>query len=558
MFLALLHVVLNRLVWREIPLQTDTGMWAYIGRRILDGALPYRDLWESKPPGIYYLIAGIERLFGDLAVSALCWLDGLVSILVFGLTFWIARLLTSGRAAAVVTLPLSLVFCHRVLADWGCNLEKFVAIFEMAACGLVLIATAREKRALFFWAAAGLFCGIASLFKQTGIAFLVATSLYAIWRSWTGIDPFTAARRAIAMLWIGFIVVWLPVVGGMAWAGNLTSFVDQVVFYDLGRAAGGDGEADRLLTFEHWRSIGESLRLGTLLFGPALVAIVLLLWRYAQRRAAGKSQPEQPRPLSYSTPNSQGEVLVAIYALLALLPIVVAPFGYGHYLLQAAPPCAVLMACWLERVRMRRLPRGATLAGGLFAAIGVHALGDQLRFTLSGDTENAAYAAQRERVDSKVSIIQRQTRPADSVMLWPPDYAASYYARRRTPLECSNSDVIFKGKIYRLDPPMSELLARLRAAPPQVIIDFTRLRVDGAGKGETGSAAQSVLAEPGVSLLEEPDENHRMPVGRMLAPLKQWVRANYGGQRRVGHCTIYRPGESWRPWTEYLFELGEK
>ena len=64
--LALLHVVLTRLSWAQIPLQTDTGMWAYIGSRILDGARLYRDLWESKPPGIYYTFAAMIRLFGML------------------------------------------------------------------------------------------------------------------------------------------------------------------------------------------------------------------------------------------------------------------------------------------------------------------------------------------------------------------------------------------------------------------------------------------------------------------------------------------------------------
>ena len=75
--LALVQVIATRLSWVGIPLQTDTGIWAYIGGRILDGALPYRDLWESKPPGIFYLFALVERLFGIGRDGPLLWLDAL-------------------------------------------------------------------------------------------------------------------------------------------------------------------------------------------------------------------------------------------------------------------------------------------------------------------------------------------------------------------------------------------------------------------------------------------------------------------------------------------------
>jgi 4-amino-4-deoxy-L-arabinose transferase-like glycosyltransferase len=35
----------------------DSGVFAYIGRRILNGDLPYRDVWDHKPPLIFYLNA---------------------------------------------------------------------------------------------------------------------------------------------------------------------------------------------------------------------------------------------------------------------------------------------------------------------------------------------------------------------------------------------------------------------------------------------------------------------------------------------------------------------
>jgi hypothetical protein len=35
----------------------DSGVFLYLGWRILNGELPYRDIWDHKPPVIFYLNA---------------------------------------------------------------------------------------------------------------------------------------------------------------------------------------------------------------------------------------------------------------------------------------------------------------------------------------------------------------------------------------------------------------------------------------------------------------------------------------------------------------------
>lgn len=45
----------------ELP-SRDYGFYAYIGKQIVKGQLPYRDMWESKPPAIFYLNAFALRL----------------------------------------------------------------------------------------------------------------------------------------------------------------------------------------------------------------------------------------------------------------------------------------------------------------------------------------------------------------------------------------------------------------------------------------------------------------------------------------------------------------
>ncbi len=541
--LAAVHILVTRWCWSSIPLQTDTGMWAYMGRRMLSGALPYRDLWESKPPGIYYLFAGVERLFGSAAVAVYIWLDALVSAGVMYATYRVARRCASAWAAGIMMLPLSMVFCHRILADWGCNLEKFVALFELAALGIVLNARSARGGASAKWFAAGALCACASLFKQTGVALLIAVTISMLAelrkKCPTGDSSKVGGLGvALAWLWGGFGFVWAIAASAMLQAGNFHEFVDQAVLYDLLRAGTVEDERNRILTFEHWSSVGEAIRLGMILFGPALVGFVTL-------RFANVPKNESDAPF-----------VLRAYFVAALAPMLFAPFGYGHYLLQAAPVAAVIAAIWLNRLSPEGLRFRAVsiVAGSALAVWGAYSLGDHVRFTLRGDTENSAYAAQARKIDALVRAVQSRTSSSVRVMFWPPDAAASYYADRVTPLESANSHVLFMKLGHRLAPPMDVLLVKIQADPPRLIVDHTRLLVlVGEDAMEIAGSSPAVMTEPGVSLLEDADDAHDMLEGRIIAPLKRWVRADYGGQERVGDiCTLYWYGRPWREWTEYL------
>ena len=51
------------------PLERDEGAYAYIAQRMAVGQVPYRDIYDHKPPAIYFIYAGIFKLFGESAAS---------------------------------------------------------------------------------------------------------------------------------------------------------------------------------------------------------------------------------------------------------------------------------------------------------------------------------------------------------------------------------------------------------------------------------------------------------------------------------------------------------
>src|SRR5687768_6854726 len=47
----------------------DQGIYATVGRGVVEGLMPYRDLWDFKPPGIFLVYAVAELLFGASMAS---------------------------------------------------------------------------------------------------------------------------------------------------------------------------------------------------------------------------------------------------------------------------------------------------------------------------------------------------------------------------------------------------------------------------------------------------------------------------------------------------------
>jgi len=524
--IAVAHLFAAQLAWVNIPLQTDTGMWAYIGGRILDGALPYRDLWESKPPGIYYTFAAVEAIVGRGGDSAFRWLDALVSLSAFALTYAMARRHAGRLAAAAVLVPLSLVFCHRILADWGCNLEKFVAIFELLALGCMPRAV-REQYAARHWLLAGICVGLAATFKQTGVILGIASTIALL----------TAGRvrapgRAIIRIWLGAALVWLPIVIALLAAGMFRPFWQQVVVFDLARIAGAAGEHGALLTAAHWQAVWFALRFALVLFVPALLLTVM------RHDGAAADSPDAP---------GMAARIIVNWWLIATMVFMLAPQGYGHYLLQAAAPAAILLAWGIGHAPTMTNRRFVVAALLVVACIWFQR--DHLRFTFDADSPfRRAYAERRHKTNTSVDILRGVSMPDQRVMLWPPDYAVSYYARRVTPLESSNSDVIFKNRLQRLRPPTPELVERLATHPPDWIVDATPTGVEIDADGHP----HLLVTARGFALIEPPDPGHAFPEGRALAPLKAWVRTHYGNQRRIGPTIVYERGGEWRPWTDVL------
>lgn len=120
------------------PLGRDQGEFATIGRGLLDGRVPYRDLWNPKPPAVFYVYALAMQLFGRTAalrlidlliVPVICWAlwwlgkrfgnnrVGFWTALIFPVFYFSETFWTLTQNDGIVLLPMVLAMVSTVAAS---------------------------------------------------------------------------------------------------------------------------------------------------------------------------------------------------------------------------------------------------------------------------------------------------------------------------------------------------------------------------------------------------------------------------------------------------------
>lgn len=200
----------------------DAAVFLLIGSAVRNGALPYRDYWDHKPPGAYLLNAA-----GQTAVPWLDrWLvDWLMTVAAAVVAMVILERLLRPRVGAVVAWVATLVFTCVVtaypVALGGGYTESFALPLVMFALWLV----ARGDRGARSVAATGVALAAACLFSLQaapaalgiGLAMVVST-------------PRETARHGLVLVAAG-LVLPLAVIAWLAWGGALAAAWDQLIHY---------------------------------------------------------------------------------------------------------------------------------------------------------------------------------------------------------------------------------------------------------------------------------------------------------------------------------------
>jgi len=344
----------------------DDQMFGFFGWRIAHGAVVYRDVWDNKPPGIYWMnalgfLAGRDSYLG---VVALC----VLAVLVAHALFFVAAASVYFRGAAALTTVLASFFLTHMYYQGGTNrTETFLVAFELAAVACYLRGWIVDR--WWRWLLAGVFCGCAFLFKQVGLAAWGAMGLHTILCVLLRDLSWRAGLQRCLLLLTGMLAVVGLAVGALAAQGVLAEAWWAVVtfnraYFEAGRSSFSDTFVNRVRLQEHMFPI---LRL------PILLAIAALLHAVVWRLRPGFRPAEIERLLRTFSPCCPRYLLLfTIWYVVALYGAMVSPHHFRHYLVPTIPPLLLIGGYLINVIKtelslVRRIAERGWVAAALVA-----------------------------------------------------------------------------------------------------------------------------------------------------------------------------------------------
>jgi len=402
----------------------DSGVFFYAAQRLLDGGAPYRDIWDHKPPGVYFVDAVGIALARETGV----WLVQAAFLVAAALLGYGALRRGFDGTAAVVGSIAWLATLPRLFLEYGqTSFAEFYALPLQFAALFLSISPLSRSRAL----------GIGVL---GGAAFLLKPTLVGVWIAIVIVTLVHRRREAIAPVAAIALGALAPIGVVVAWAaarGVLGEMVDQALVYNSAYAA----FAPASLRIE---SVLSGLRL-TLPSGLAILAVGAWVYAVLARRSA---------------PTLLGVAIVAFP-----LELVLSTWGRGyHYYFIAWLPAMGILAAFAVAELRRVAPSRIAWPALALAVLAMCALPTLLvvRLALTTDAGRAHAAA---------AYVAANTGPDDTVLVWGSHAEVLYLAGRRSPTRYVYQYAALSTKGYATAARVEEFLADLRRARPVLIID---------------------------------------------------------------------------------------
>lgn len=310
--LLVIGLVLRGSTFGNTNLHVDEMFYFLVGQEMHHGAIPYVDIWDRKPIGlflIYYAIAGISTSVVAYQIAA--WLSASATAMVIGL---IARRWASLQGAMLAGASYLLML--PLFEGWGGQAPVFYNLPVATAAWLILEDVTNLDRGKAGWRCylAMALCGLAITIKQTVGIEAAFFGLFATWRLWRG--GMGAASIAAPAIWILL--------------GVLPTAAVALAYLHIGHWP------------EWWRAMVTSNLAKT---RPPVLELLLNILRMVFRLYPflGMAIPGLVKEAK------DARLFVGFWIAASFLGILAVPNFYGHYALPFLVPLAVASAPFLGR-----------------------------------------------------------------------------------------------------------------------------------------------------------------------------------------------------------------
>ncbi|WP_406696695.1 glycosyltransferase family 39 protein [Singulisphaera sp. Ch08] len=330
------------------PLDCDEAAYAYIGRRIDQGAVMYRDLSENKPPGGYWLYALALAIGGshELTVRVMPIPIVLATIM---LVWWLGLRLRGPGAASLAALIYAVVSTDPYLYGNGANFEHAINLFAIASVACLVAAMDRGCRRLVF--VSGLSLGIACLFKQVVILHGLVLALFVLVQA----RPLRHRVKDVLALAGGFLFVWGAAALILVFQGASTAAYEDIFQYGRALATDTPAEPNSPPFWMRWVT-GNADPSGHL--PPPFGKTDYLVWWGAGSWPLWLAGIPSIVALGMARTSTMARRLVAAWTVSAWIQVALPGLFWQHYYLLPLPGLAIVVAVHLADSLSRMLAGG--------------------------------------------------------------------------------------------------------------------------------------------------------------------------------------------------------
>jgi hypothetical protein len=325
----LLAVTLAALPILTYPLGRDQGEFATIGRGILDGRVPYVDLWNPKPPAVFYVYALAMAAFGR-TTEALRAIDfSIVPIISLSL-YWLGKRIGDRPAGLWAALLFPVFYFTETF--WTLTQNDGIALLPMTLAMVCMFKAADDPvgatcqvaptRAALWALAGGILSGIAVWFKYPFALFAVVPLTVPV------LSPADSRRKALLIVAFlaGSLLISIAGIAYMALLGALPALIESAQVTAQYTALTFNAEDFGQLLQTHWGYRWQHW---------GLLWILAALWF-----ALGR----------FGEPRKRVWYVVLLWAVVALVIMLVQAKAYDYHWLPILPALALLASDSMNRV----------------------------------------------------------------------------------------------------------------------------------------------------------------------------------------------------------------
>lgn len=226
---AILCTAFSALYWNRFLAPSAGSTFFYLAEQMLQGRLPYRDIFFVVTPLSAFKVAGLIHLFGDYLVVAR--LEGVLERTILGLLlfFLLARFCRAGSAMLASFFTIVILACDPADAIVNYHIDSaFWAVAAASCAGYCIGRTssgAKAGGALF----TGFFAALSLLTKQTtGVGVIAALAVTVSLLSWRS-SGIRGVLRFLGLLLLGWLLPIAAFAGWLVRTRSLTPFLHSVL-----------------------------------------------------------------------------------------------------------------------------------------------------------------------------------------------------------------------------------------------------------------------------------------------------------------------------------------